>query len=264
MRVSESTDVRRALDAVDPEETLDSIGGDEVQVVQRREGYRFSVDAMLLADFAGRPKGRLVDLGTGCGIIPLLLAARSSSPELIGVELQEALYRIALRNVTLNGFDHRVRIVQSDFRHLKGLFPSDGFDLVLSNPPYVAVGAGNVNPTLERAVARHELTCTPPQLAAAARFLLRDGGSFKLIFPSQRLVDLLAALTGEGLEPKRMRLVHPVEFRPAKLVLVEAIKGGGADLETLPPLVLHEPSGTYTAEALEILGGGQQALDAGV
>jgi len=248
-------------EAIGPGETLDSVFRGEVRLIQRRQGYRFSVDALLLAAFAGKPKGGVVDLGTGCGVISLLLARRGIR-SIIAVELQAGLFELASRNVQLNNFADNVHVLNADLRQLRGVLPAGAFDLVLSNPPYIAKGTGNVNPVAEKALARHELACSLPEVASAAKYLLRDGGAFKLIFPSSRLAELLATLTRTGLAAKRMRLIHPFPDRPAKLVLLEAIKGAGDVLEALPPLVLFDASGDYSAEAQRILSDAQATLDA--
>jgi tRNA1(Val) A37 N6-methylase TrmN6 len=245
---------------LEPGETLDSVRNGELLLVQRRSGYRFSVDAMLLASWAGRLSGKVVDLGTGCGVIPLLLASRGAR-SIVGVELQAPLYRLAARNVALNHLEDQIEIIQADLRELKGILPAGRISTVLSNPPYVASRSGHVNPMYEKAIARHELTCSLPELAAAARHLLKNGGSFKLIFPARRLVELLGVLERFALTPKRMRLVYPVPSRPAKMVLMESTKGGGDVLQVLPPLYLYDEAGAATREAQEILVGGSARSD---
>lgn len=234
-------------------ETIDGICRGEVLVIQRRSGYRFAVDAMLLASFAGTPRGRVVDLGTGCGIVSLILASRGARP-ITAVEIQPPLATLAMRNVALNRRGEDVQVLHGDLRDLKGRLPGSWFDLVVSNPPYVPLQAGHVNPGSERAIARHEVSCTPKDLAATARFLLKDGGSLKVIFPAPRLVELMQSCCEAGLEPRRMRLVHPVPSRPAKLVLFEAVKGRRGALEVLPPLHLFDAAGGRSQELVEILG----------
>lgn len=243
-----------------PGETLDAICRGELQLIQRRAGYRFSVDAILVAAFAGHPRGKVVDLGTGCGVVALLLAKRGVR-SVIGVELQPPLFELAWRNVQLNRCEDRVHIVNADLRELRGVLPGGTFDAVVSNPPYIAARSGKANPETEKAVARHELCCSVNDVTAAARWLLREGGSFRVIFPAPRLVGLLQSLSAAGLEPKRLRIVHTLASRPAKLVLVEAIKGAKVDLEVLPPLVLHEEDGGYTPEMQRLLSSAGAALE---
>lgn len=240
-------------------ETIDGICRGEVLVIQRREGYRFAVDAVLLAAFAGAPKGAVVDLGTGCGIVSLVMASRGARA-IVAVEIQKGLAELATRNVGLNRRLEQVQVVRADLRQLRGVLPSRAFDLVVANPPYVPLGAGHVNPGTERAVARHEISCSPADLGRAARYLLRDGGALKVIFPAARLVELMRACSGAGLEPRRLRMVHPVPSRPAKMVLLEAIKGHRGAFEVLAPLHLFTPAGGTSDELKQILG---EAPDSG-
>ena len=233
--------LQRAEIPLGAQESIDGVCRGEVLVIQRRGGYRFAIDAMLLAGFAGAPRGPVVDLGTGCGIIALLLAARGAR-SIVGVELQPALFQLAFRNVSLNRRSDQIRLLNADLRGLRGLLPAHAFDLVVSNPPYVALRAGRINPTSERAIARHEVACSPPDLAP-------------------RLLELVGALTAEGLEPRRLRMVHPVPGRPARMVLLEAVLGHKAALEVLPPLQLFDGSGGYTAEVLELLGDARPQVD---
>lgn len=234
-------------------ETIDGIGRGEVLVIQRREGYRFAVDALLVADFAGAPRGPVVDLGTGCGIVALMLAARGVRP-IVAVEVQPALYQLAYRNISLNRRGEQVQLVHADLRRLRGVLTGGSVELVVSNPPYMPGSSGFVSPVSERAIARHDLSCSPADLADAARYLLRDGGALKLIYSASRLVELTGALAAASLETRRLRMVHPLPGRPAKRVLIEAVKGRRGPVEILPPLHLYAAAGRSTEEAQRILG----------
>jgi tRNA1(Val) A37 N6-methylase TrmN6 len=238
--------------ALEDGETLDSLFHGELRLIQRRQGYRFSVDPLLLAAWTGRPCGRAVDLGTGCGILPVLLALRGCR-SVVGVEVQQRLYELAARNVALNGRSGQVELVHADLRALRGLLRPSSFDLVVSNPPYIAARAGNLNSLEEKAIARHELLCSLPELAAVACGLLRQNGSFKLVFPAARLPELFRAFSSSGLSPRRMRLVLPLPGRPAKMVLFEAVRASRCAFEALPPLYLFSEPGAYTDQALQIL-----------
>jgi len=245
--------MQRAIIPLGAGETIDGIGRGEVLVIQRRGGYRFAVDAMLLASFAAPVRGRVCELGAGCGIVSLVLASRGAKA-VDAVEVQPALYELAFRNISLNRLGQKIRIFHADLRALRGVLPARSYDLVVSNPPYVPLRAGVVNPVTERAVARHEVNCTPVDLAEASKFLLRDGGSVKVIFPAPRLIELTGALAAAGLHSRRIRMVHPIPGRPAKMVLVEATKNRPGALEVLPALYLFAQGGGPTAEAREILG----------
>ncbi len=223
------------------DETLDGISQGEILLIQRRKGYRFSIDALLLADFAGYPRGKVVELGSGCGVVGLILATRGTA-SIVGVELQHSLSELALRNVVLNRKEAQVHIIQADLRKLQGVLEPGIFDLVISNPPYIPMGAGYINPDHERAIARHEVACSLEDLVGAARYLLRKGGVFKVIFPAGRFLELVEALSLAGLVSRRARFVHSLPNRPAKMVLLESTKGAGSNLEIMPPLYLFDES----------------------
>jgi tRNA1Val (adenine37-N6)-methyltransferase len=226
-----------------PGETLDAICGGEVQVLQRRTGYRFSLDPILLAHFAvyegGAHRGRLIDLGTGSGIIPLVLAKRLGRKDITGLELQPHLYSLAERNVYLNRCEEQVTLVQGDLRHVEKLFAAGSFSHVLCNPPYRACTTGRSSLTIEKAIARHEVSCSLRDVARAARYLLPPRGGLCMVYPAARFAELAAVMREHRLEPRTARMVHPRADRPAKLVLLHAVKGGRTDLTLLPPLVLH-------------------------
>jgi tRNA1Val (adenine37-N6)-methyltransferase len=218
-------------------------------LLQEKHGYRFSLDAVLLAGLTTiRPGERVIDLGTGCGIILLLLACRFSDCTLTGVEFQSTLARLAEKNVRLNELTERVRIIQADVRTLPPHFPPGSFEVVLSNPPYRPLASGRLNPITEKAIARHELSGSLKTVAEAAHYLLAHGGRFYLIYPAWRLVTLCWTLRNHGLEPKTLRLVHSWDGEPASLVWAEARKGGGEELQILPPLIIYHPNGQYTPE----------------
>lgn len=219
------------------------------ELEQSAHGYRFSVDSFLVAHFA-RPRGsdRLADLGTGNGIIALLLARRYPRVRLVGVEIQGELARMAAKNVASRGLSDRVTIVQGDLRRARHLFRGGCFDGAVGNPPYWRVGTGRRNPSAEKAGARHELHITLAECVAAAAHLVRPRGRVWLVTPSGRLVDLLASFTQCALRPLRLRSVHARRGEEATAVLVEAARGGGRELHVEEPFYLYEENG-YTREA---------------
>jgi tRNA1Val (adenine37-N6)-methyltransferase len=242
-----------------PGETLDAICGGEVQVLQRRTGYRFTLDPILLAHFAvfesGAHRGRLMDLGTGSGIIPLVLAKRLGCKDITALELQPRLYSLAERNVYLNRCEQQVTLVQGDLRQVEQFFVAGTFTHVVSNPPYRACTTGRSSLTVEKALARHEVACELPDVARAARYLLAPRGGLCVVYPAARFAGLAGVLREHGLEPKTARMVHPRADRPAKLVLLHAVKGGRADLMVLPALVLHsEDEHAFTEEVSAMVG----------
>ncbi|MBW2134757.1 MAG: methyltransferase [Deltaproteobacteria bacterium] len=207
------------------------------------------MDAVLLGALSAIRAGeRVIDLGTGCGIILLLLANRYPDCSLTGVEFQATLARLAKNNVRLNGLADRVQIIPADMKDLPQHFPPGAFDVVVSNPPYRPLEAGRLNPATEKAIARHELFGSLRTVAQTAYYLLPHGGRLYLIYPAWRLVSLCETLRTHGLEPKTWRLVHSRAQEPACLAWVEARKHGGEELQVLPPLIIYDEGGQYTTE----------------
>jgi len=235
-----------------PDETLDTFFDGRLQIVQKKKGYRFSVDAILLSQFTKiRKNETVIDLGTGCGILPLLLSQTTKANFLVGVEIQKGLAECAEKNVFLNHLGNRISILKQDFRGLKRTFPPGSFDVVLSNPPYRRYRTGRINPSMEKAIARHEIKGTLGDLISIASYLLPPKGRCYLIFPALRTVDLLVALRGAKLEPKRLQFVHPRIAEEAKFILIESIKDSGAELKIMDPLILHEAD---RGEGLALIG----------
>jgi tRNA1Val (adenine37-N6)-methyltransferase len=223
------------------DETLDAFLGGTIQVIQQKRGYRFSIDAVLLSQFVKlRRNEKVVDLGTGCGILPLVLSQSTKAVSFVGVEVQKGLADLATRNVRLNHLESRITILNQDYRSLRKTFPPGTFDVVVSNPPYRKHLAGRTNPSAEKAIARHEIKGTLDDLVSIAAYLLPPKGRCYLIYPATRAVDLLVTLRDRKIEPKRARWVYPREDEEARFTLVEALKTTGVELKTLPPLFLHE------------------------
>jgi len=223
-----------------PDETLDTFFNGKLQITQKKKGYRFSMDAVLLSQFIKiRKNERVMDLGTGCGILPLLLSHTTKAHSFVGVEIQKGLAECAEKNVVLNHLEDRISILMQDFRELKETFRPGSFDVVLSNPPYRKYRTGRINPSIEKAIARHEIKGTLEDLISIASYLLPHKGRCYMIFPALRTVDLLMALRDGQLEPKRLQFVHPRIGEEAKFILTESIKTSGVELKLMEPLILH-------------------------
>lgn len=233
-------------------ETLDSIK--DIRLFQAKNGYRFSVDALLLENFISTARAsKGIELGTGSGIISILLAKRLKEAELTAVELQYSLAERARRNVSINGLDGKVEILSKDIKELKSVFSTNTFDFVYSNPPFRKTETGRMSIHEERAVARHEVEMTLPDLVKTAAYLLKHSGRFFLIYHPFRLTELIELLRQSRLEPKKMRFVHSAQGEEAKMVLIEAMKGAGTWLTIEPPLYLYNTDTTYTSEMKAIL-----------
>lgn len=214
---------------------------------QPKCGYRFSIDAVILAHLAGPAPGETVlDLGTGCGVIAIMLAFRHADIQVIGIEIQSALASLARQNVAANRMTDRIRILGKDMVDLSLTDIGGPVDLVVTNPPYRKRESGRINTDDQRALARHELAIDLESLLLTARRLLRKSGRITIIYPSVRAVDLMAAMRAAGLEPKTMTLIHASAASSARLVAITGIKGGRPGLETGPPLNLYRIDGSYT------------------
>lgn len=234
-------------------ETVDQALGGRLRIIQKRGGYRFSIDALILAHFTELPEGSdLIDLGTGSGIIALILAQRFRCGQILGIEIQKGLAEAAKRNVLLNGLEGKIEIRQGDVRHPELLCDPQSFSAAVCNPPYRRLHSGRTNPDPERAVARHEIVGMLSDFLAAAAHALRPEGRLRVIYPASRVVQLLAGMRSCRIEPKRLRLVHSRPGDSAAFVLAEGKKGGREGLQILPPLVIHEETGGYTREMTEI------------
>jgi tRNA1Val (adenine37-N6)-methyltransferase len=231
-------------------ETFDTLFGGKIRVVQEKDGYRFSIDAILLAGFVWLRKGdRVIDLGTGVGVIPLILSKRGEGAEqIVGAEIQGRLAELAKRNILINGLEGLITIYQGDIKGLNNTFPPSFFDVVVTNPPYYRVSSGRINPRSQKAIARHEVTCNIDDILQIAYYLLKEGGRIFVIFPARRAITLLDSLRSATLEPTRLRWVHSREGEEAKFILSEAHKGGGEGVEVLPPLFIYSVDGSYTPE----------------
>jgi tRNA1Val (adenine37-N6)-methyltransferase len=231
-------------------ETSDTLFGGKIQVLQEKNGYRFSIDAILLAGFVWLRRGdRVIDLGTGVGIIPLILANQGEGPKhIVGVEIQEKLAALAQRNVLINEFEDLITIYQGDIKELNSTFLPSSFDVLVTNPPYYRVESGRVNPSAQKAIARHEITCTIDDVLQATSYLLKEGGRIFVIFPAHRAITLLDSLRRASLEPKRIRWIYSREGEEAIFILTEAHKGGGEGVEILPPFYIYSVHGSYTQE----------------
>ena len=234
------------------DETLDTIK--DVKIIQSKEGYRFSIDAVLLEHFiTAKPGEKGIELGTGSGIISILLAKRLKSTKITAVEIQEALAGRAARNVELNDLKGKIDVRSMDMRELRKEFQTNEIDFVFSNPPFRKPKTGRMSTDEERAIARHEIEISLPDLVSTAAYLLKHNGRFYMIYHPFRLAELVSLLRESRLEPKRMRFVHSRADEEAKMVLIEAVKGGGIWLKIDPPLYLYEKGNDYTRETKEIL-----------
>jgi tRNA1Val (adenine37-N6)-methyltransferase len=239
------------------DETIDALLDGRIKLYQSRGGYRVSLDAVLLAHFVKvKPAARIVDLGAGNGAIVTLLAYRYPSARLTGIEIQPAMIARARRTILLNRLEERTRILGGDVRAIAGLAESGSYDLVTCNPPYRSALSGRVSPNQEKRIARHEFEGALGHFLRAGSYLLTKRGRMALVYPAFRCVDLLTAMRAAGIEPKRLRMVHPFSGSAASLVLADGVKGGKVEIAVEPPLIVYDEPHQYTAEVAAMLGAG--------
>jgi tRNA1(Val) A37 N6-methylase TrmN6 len=239
------------------DETLDSIGTSGVRVVQRRGGYRFNLDAVLLAAFAAQEspaEGRVLELGAGSGVVAFLLAKQFGRGPVDALELQPAVHARMARGVALNELDGRVRPLLGDLREARTLLPAGAYGLVVSNPPFRAANSGVRSPDDERAVSKQELACDAQAVVAAARHALAPGGGACLIYPAARLTQVLGLLTQARLFARALRFIHARQGAPATRFVVHALRDQDRGLEVRSPLIVHgEGPGGYSPEVAALM-----------
>lgn len=236
-----------------PGERLDDLQRNGLRILQHPERFCFGMDAVLLSGFVRvQPGERCLDLGTGTGILPLLLSAKTGAAHLTGLEIQPESADMARRSVAINGLSERIEIREGDLREASQLFGKASFDVVTCNPPYMAGGHGLVNPADARAIARHEVLCDFEDVARESSLVLKSGGHFFLVHRPFRLTELLLTLVRHRLEPKRMRLVYPYADKEPNMVLMECVKGAKRMLTVEKPLIVFDAPGQYTKELAEL------------
>lgn len=219
-----------------PGETVDPFMDGRLRLIQSKTGYRFSIDAILLSDFVAAKKwDTLVDLGTGCGVIPLMLLISKPLKHAYCIEIQPELANQAMRNARINNLHDRMSVIRGDIRDLP-LVPAS-VNMVVCNPPYRKKESGRINPDQQRAIARHEIYSSLDDIIKASKHLLGTKGRLYIIYPAERLIDLTARLKQADFEPKKIRIVYPDIKSNAKLVLLEAWRGGKTGLKIMPPLM---------------------------
>ena len=222
-------------------------------VIQNQDKFCFGMDAVLLSGFARIRKGdHVLDMGTGTGIIPILLKSKTKGEHFTGLEIQEECADMATRSVQYNGLESAVDIVCGDIKEAAGIFGAASFDVVTSNPPYMIGAHGLQNPHMAKAIARHEVLCTLEDVVSQASKVLKDRGRFFMVHRPFRLAEIFSVLTRYKLETKIMQMVYPYIDREPNMVLIEALKGGNSRITVEKPLIVYEKPGVYTKDILEI------------
>jgi len=236
-------------------ERLDDLQRNGLKIIQKTDGFCVGMDAVLLSGFASvKPGERALDLGTGTGIIPLLLSAKTKGDHFTGLEIQTEIMKMAQRSVALNGLEKKIDIIQGDIKEASRIFGAASFDVVTSNPPYMNDAHGLKNPGDVKAISRHEVLCTLEDVVREGTKALKPGGRFYMVHRPHRLAEIITVMRQYKLEPKRMKFVHPFADKDANMVLIEAVRGGGAWLKLEPPVIVYKEPGVYTDEIYEIYG----------
>jgi tRNA1(Val) A37 N6-methylase TrmN6 len=242
-------------------ETLDVLFDGKLSLFQSGTGYRFSLDALLLVNFVTvKWRDRVIDLGTGNGVIPLALADYYPSITVTGVEIQPAMAQRARKSLNLNRLNNRIKIVVGDVRSIDAILEAASYEVVVSNPPYRKPSSGRISPNRERQIARHEIKGNLNDFLRAGAYALREKGRMAIVYPAVRSIDLLMTMRQARIEPKRLRMVHSFAGVEASLVLVEGVKGGKSGAEVLAPLTIYQHDKEYTEEVAAAIAGARIEL----
>ncbi len=236
-------------------ERIDELHRNGYQIIQNAKKFCFGMDAVLLSGFAVvKPGSRVLDMGTGTGIIPILLEAKTEGKHFTALEIQPESADMARRSVILNGLEEKINIVVGDIKEASKIFGSSTFDVVTCNPPYMEGNHGLKNPEDAKAIARHEVLCNLEDVVREAAAVLKPGGQFYMVHRPHRLVDIITLMTKYKIEPKRMKLVHSYVGEEANMVLIEGARGGGRQMRVEKPLIVYKEPGVYTDEIYDIYG----------
>ncbi|MDR7869674.1 MAG: tRNA1(Val) (adenine(37)-N6)-methyltransferase [Tissierellaceae bacterium] len=232
---------------------LDTVPGTEYKILQNKEKFSYGIDAILLSDFA-KPKGLVIDLGTGTGIMPIRIANSKNVKKIYGVEIQKDVAELASKSVELNNLEDRIEILNMDLKDLSGKFSKSSIDIIISNPPYMRSGSAIINPEENFALSRHEIACNFEDIISISKYLLKPLGKIYLVHRPDRLVDIIYTMRQYNIEPKYIRFVQPKINKKPNLILIEGVKDGKADLKFYDPLIVYNEDGSYYDEIYKIYG----------
>lgn len=236
-------------------ERLDDLQLEGLKIIQNTEGFCFGIDAVLLSSFCDIKKDSdVVDLGTGTGIIPLLIWAKNELHKIYGIEIQNEVAEMAKRTMKINGLENNIEIKELNLKEAPDVLGVNRFDAVTSNPPYMNYGGGIINPEDKKAISRHEIACTLEDVIKSASRLLKQHGRFFMVHRPHRIVDILCLLREYKLEPKSIRFVHPTRHSKPNMVLIKSVKAANPELKFQSPLYVYNDDGTYTDEINKIYG----------
>lgn len=235
-------------------ERIDDLELNNLKIIQNKDGFCFGMDSVLLSDFAKNIKNNsvVIDLGTGTGILPILLSAKTNSKKITGIEIQKDVACMAKKSILLNNLQDKIEIICEDIKNLKNIYSPNSFDVVITNPPYKKQGTGGINETGAKLISRHEITANLEDFIAISSYLLKDNGSIYMVHRPERLVDILSDLRKYKLEPKELKFVQPSINKSPNLVLIKAVKNAKPFLKIDNNLLIYKENGEYTKELLKI------------
>ena len=235
-------------------ERIDDLEYKGLKIIQNKEGFCFGIDSVLLSDFAKNIKNsaKVIDLGTGTGIINILLSGKTEAQELVGVEIQPEVAEMAKRSIKLNKLENRIKIINDNILNLEKIYKKNYFDVVVTNPPYKKINTGVINNESKKQISRHEITASLRDFIHISAYLLKDFGEFYMVHRPERLVDILSIMREEKIEPKKIKFVYPNKNKKTNLVLIKGIKFGNQFLEFEDNLYVYNENGEYTEDILKI------------
>lgn len=235
-------------------ERIDDLEFKNLKIIQNKEGFCFGIDSVLLSDFAKniRHNSKVIDLGTGTGIINILLSGKTKASELVGVEIQDEVAEMAGRSIEFNNLQDKIKIINENILNLNKIYKEKSFDVVVTNPPYKKANTGLINEENKKIISRHEITASLEDFIHIASYLLKDYGEFYMVHRPDRLVDIFEAMRKEKIEPKLIKFVYPNKNKKTNLVLIKGVKNGNPFLEFEKNLYVYNDDGTYTDEILKI------------
>ncbi len=235
-------------------ERIDDLEFKDLKIIQNKNGFCYGIDSVLLSDFAKNIKSnsKVIDLGTGTGIINILLSGKTNAKEFVGVEIQEEVAEMAKRSVELNKLENKIKIINEDILNLKNIFDKNYFDVVVTNPPYKKANTGVISKENKKLISRHEIAATLRDFIHISSYVLKDFGEFYMVHRPERLVDIFSIMREEKIEPKKIKFVYPSKNKKSNMVLIKGVKLGGDFLEFDDNLYVYDEKGEYTEDILRI------------
>lgn len=235
-------------------ERIDDLEFKNLKIIQNKNEFCFGMDSVLLSDFAKeiKSKSKILDLGTGTGILPILLSGKTEDTMLYGIEIQEKMANMAKKSVALNKLEKRITIINEDIKNLENIFEKNTFDVIITNPPYKKINSGMINENEGKLISRHEIKCDLEDIIISSKKMLKDKGSLYMVHRPERLADICELLRKYKIEPKIIRFVYPKIYEQANLILIKAVNNANKFLKIEKPLIVYKEDGKYSDEILKI------------